>query len=177
MMQGRALLTLYGAPDCRRRYAEGPGDAPLADSAGHHLDDRGLLLLRTTGEEHPVSCRPSSSSPNPPWCGVGWTQVPGRTPRRRSRPRTSAGRRHSSHWTQGPTAEPSPTDSWRCAALRTAPAAPRGNDGCGPASPCGQTAERSERESPRTPARKPTHPLSGLTCPSLPGILSSQPPS
>ena len=25
-----ALLTLYGAPDCRRRYAEGPGGAPLA---------------------------------------------------------------------------------------------------------------------------------------------------
>ena len=25
-----ALLTLYGAPDCRRRYAEGPGAAPLA---------------------------------------------------------------------------------------------------------------------------------------------------
>ena len=42
----QALLTLYGAPDCRRRYAEGPGDATLADSAGYHLDDRGLLLSR-----------------------------------------------------------------------------------------------------------------------------------
>ena len=41
----QALLTLYRPPDCRRRYAEGPGDAPLADSAGHHLDGRGLLLL------------------------------------------------------------------------------------------------------------------------------------
>ena len=41
----QALLTLYGAPECRRRYAEGPGDAPLTDSAGHHLDGRGLLLL------------------------------------------------------------------------------------------------------------------------------------
>ena len=41
----QALLTLYGAPDCRRRYAEGPGAAPLADSGGYHLDDRGLLLL------------------------------------------------------------------------------------------------------------------------------------
>ena len=41
----QALLTLYGALDRRRRYAEGPGDAPLADSAGHHLDGRGLLLL------------------------------------------------------------------------------------------------------------------------------------
>ena len=41
----QALLTLYDAPDCRRRYAEGPSDAPLADSAGHHLDDCGLLLL------------------------------------------------------------------------------------------------------------------------------------
>ena len=37
----QALFTLYGAPDCRRRYAEGPGAAPLADSAGYHLDDRG----------------------------------------------------------------------------------------------------------------------------------------
>ena len=37
--------TLYGAPDCRRRYAEGPGDATLADAAGYHLDGRGLLPL------------------------------------------------------------------------------------------------------------------------------------
>ena len=41
----QALFTLCGAPDRRRRYAEGPGDATLADSAGHHLDDHGLLLL------------------------------------------------------------------------------------------------------------------------------------
>ena len=29
----------------RRRHAEGPGDASLADAAGHHLDDRSLLLI------------------------------------------------------------------------------------------------------------------------------------
>ena len=40
----QALLTLYGAPDCRRRYSEGPGAAPLADSAGYHLDNGGLLI-------------------------------------------------------------------------------------------------------------------------------------
>ena len=45
MRDAQALLTLYRPPDCRRRYAEGPGAAPLADSAGHHLDGRDLLLL------------------------------------------------------------------------------------------------------------------------------------
>ena len=38
-------LTPYGAPDCRRRYAERTGNAPLADSASYHIGDRGLLLL------------------------------------------------------------------------------------------------------------------------------------
>ncbi len=68
------------------------------------------------------------------------------------------------------TTVPSPTDSRRCAAPRTAPAGPGDNDGCGPASPGAQTAEQSKRENPerpRTPARKPPHPLPCLTCPSL----------
>ena len=30
MHDAQALLTLHGAPDCCRRYAEGPGDTPLA---------------------------------------------------------------------------------------------------------------------------------------------------
>ena len=71
------------------------------------------------------------------------------------------------------TPEPSPADSRRCAARRTAPAGPVGNDGCGPGTPCGQTADRSKRENPerpRTPARKPQHPPPCPTWPSLPQL-------
>ena len=71
------------------------------------------------------------------------------------------------------TPEPSPTDSRRCAARRTAPAEPVGNDGRGPGTPCGQTVDRSKRETPerpRAPARKPQQPPPCPTCPSLPQL-------
>ena len=54
----QALLTPYGAPDCRSRYAEGPGDAPPADSAGYHLDNRGLPLPgQPAGSAHFLAVR------------------------------------------------------------------------------------------------------------------------
>ena len=46
---------------------------------------------QTSGEGRPVSNRPPSPSPNQPWYGGVWTPVPGRTPRRRSRPGCSPG--------------------------------------------------------------------------------------
>ena len=46
------------------------------------------------------------------------------------------------------TPEPSSTDCRCCAAPLTAPAEPGDNDGCGPGTPCGQTADLSKRDNP-----------------------------
>ena len=83
----QALLTLYGAPDCRRPYAEGPGDAPLADSAGYHLDDRGLLFLGQPARSAQfLAVRLLQTRLG---AAAGWTPALGRTPGRRSQPEYS----------------------------------------------------------------------------------------
>ena len=80
------LPTLNRPPDCRQRYAEGPGDAPLADSAGHHLNGRNLLLLRQPVESAQFLAVRFRLLQARLGTGVGWTPVPDRTCRRRSRP-------------------------------------------------------------------------------------------
>ena len=96
----------------------------------------------TAGPLPPTSCPAWGSrcrpAPTPPPGVPTWTistPATGQSPRHHPKAIPAA-----SPWL---TPEPSPTDSRRCAAPPDCAREPGDNDGCGPAPPCGQTADRS----------------------------------
>ena len=110
----------HGGCMMRKRYSRFTARLTVAGDTPKDLAPRRCLTPPATNlmtaascssdnrrESSQFLCRPPSPSPNPPWCSVEWTPVPGRTPRRRNRPeytpRTAPANRASAsrYWAQG----------------------------------------------------------------------------